>query len=198
MWYKDQLVLTGRINDVGAYTRTNIPESYRAGIELQAYGKLNKWLRLEGNISLSQNKVRNFTEFIYDENGNEETRFYKNPDIAFSPAVVTSGSIIVSPVKQLEITVSGKYVSRQYLDNTEQRSRSLPGYYVQDLRAAYSLKAGKFKESVIFIQVNNLFSKEYEANGYTYSYLYGGSLYTENFYFPMAPINLVAGLNIKL
>ncbi|MEP6713693.1 MAG: TonB-dependent receptor, partial [Ferruginibacter sp.] len=195
MLYKDQLVLTGKINDVGAYTRTNINSSYRAGIELQGAVYFTKWLSASGNISFSQNKVKNFTEYIDDyDNGGQQTKFYSKPDIAFSPAVVGAATVNIIPLKNMELNLTGKYVSRQYLDNTSQKSRSLAAYYVQDTRLNYSCK----KFAKLFFQVSNLFSKNYEPNGYTFSYVYGGKETTENYYFPMAPVNFMAGINIKL
>ena len=195
MNYKDQLVLTGKINDVGAYTRTNIDKSYRAGIELQGGAQVNRWLSASANLTLSRNKVKNFTEYIDDyDNGGQQTNFYKRPDIAFSPAAIAAYSINITPVKSTEINFMGKYVSRQYLDNTQQESRSLDGFYTQDVRVSYKWE----KYARLFVQANNIFSKEYEPNGYTFSYIYGGALTTENYYFPMAPVNWVIGLNIKL
>ena len=195
MQYKDQLVLTGKINDVGAYTRTNIPNSYRAGIELSAGVKVNDWLSASANITFSENKVKNFTEYIDDyDNGGQQTNFYKNADIAFSPSVISAYTINILPIKNTELNLIGKYVGRQYLDNTSQKSRSLRDFYVQDIRLNYSWK----KTALLFLQVNNLFSKKYEPNGYTFSYIYAGEQTTENFYFPMAPVYWTAGINIKL
>lgn len=195
MNYKDQLVLTGKINDVGAYTRTNIDKSYRAGIELQGGGQISKWLSANANITFSENKVKNFTEYIDDyDNGGQQTNFYKNPDIAFSPAITSAYSINIFPAKNTELNLMGKYVSRQYLDNTQQKSRSLDGFYTQDIRLSYNWE----KFTRFFVQANNIFSKKYEPNGYTFSYYYNNQLTTENYYFPMAPVNWVIGLNIKL
>ncbi|MBC7935149.1 MAG: TonB-dependent receptor [Rhizobacter sp.] len=195
MNYKDQLVLTGEVNDVGAYTRTNIDKSYRAGIELQGGGQINKWLSANANLTLSRNKVKDFTEFIDDyDSGGQQTNFYKKPDIAFSPSLTGAYSINIIPAKRTALNLMGKYVSRQYLDNTQQKSRSLDGFYTQDIRASYEWK----KYASMFLQVNNIFSKKYEPNGYTFSYIYGGELATENYYFPMAPVNWVLGINIKL
>ena len=199
MLYRNQLVLTGKINDVGAYTRTNIPNSYRAGLELQGKKQFNKWMSLHGNITLSENKIRNFTEYIDDyDNGGQQTKFYSKTDISFSPSVTGSASLNFIPVKNAELNVIGKYVGRQFLDNTSQRSRSLHDYYVQDIRAGYLFETRNSKSFRLFALCNNLFSKKYEPNGYTFSYVYGGSLSTENYYFPMATRNFVVGLNIKL
>ncbi|RYF80701.1 MAG: TonB-dependent receptor, partial [Chitinophagaceae bacterium] len=194
MNYKDQLVLTGKINDVGAYTRTNIPQSYRAGIEITGGAQITKRLSASANLTLSKNKVKNFTEYIDDyDNGGQQTNFYEEADIAFSPAVVGAYSINFLPFKKAEINLMGKYVSKQYLDNTSQISRSLKSFYVQDVKLNYQLK-----EARLFLQVNNVFSKLYEPNGYTFSYIYGGEQTTENFYFPMSPVYFTGGVNIKL
>lgn len=199
MLYKDQLVLTGKINDVGAYTRTNIPNSYRLGVELQGSNIFTKWLSLNGNLSLSENKIRNFTEYIDDyDNGGQQVISYKKTDISFSPAVTGYASLNFFPVKNTEVNIIGKYVGRQYLDNTSRRSRSLHDYYVQDLRLSYTFMNRDIKAINLFVQCNNIFSEKYEPNGYTFSYYYGGELTTENYYYPMAPVNFIAGLNIKL
>jgi iron complex outermembrane receptor protein len=199
MFYKDQLVLTGKINDVGAYTRTNIPKSYRAGIELTGALQFNQWISWSGNLTLSENKIKNFTEYVDDyDNGGQLVKFYKKTDLSFSPSVVAATSLNFIPVKNASIELIGKYAGRQYLDNSSQRSRSLHDYYVQDIRLGYHIGGKHFKSVNLFAQINNIFSKKYEPNGYTFSYVYGGNLTTENYYYPMATVNFMAGLNIKL
>jgi iron complex outermembrane receptor protein len=199
MQYRDQLILTGKINDVGAYTRTNIPNSYRTGIELQGKLMATKWLNVAANITFSKNKIKNFTEYLDDyDNGGQQTNFYSSTDIAFSPNTIAGGSINIIPVKNAEVNLISKYVSRQYLDNTSLKSRSLNPYYTQDVRLSYLLEGKIFKATSIILQLNNVFSKKYEPNGYSFSYIYGGSLTTENYYFPMAPFNCMLGVNIKL
>src|SRR5690606_20352031 len=107
---------TGKINDVGAYTRINIPKSYRMGIELQGSKRFSKYLALDANISFSQNKIKNFTEYIDDyDNGGQQTKFYKNTDISFSPAAVGAYNITISPIKNFDIDLTGKYVGKQFL-----------------------------------------------------------------------------------
>ena len=199
MQYKNQLVLTGEINDVGAYTRSNIPRSYRAGIELQGALKCSKWFNISANLAISSNKVKDFTEYIDDyDNGGQKATVYPKPAIAFSPSVVGGVTLNLLPWKNTELSFPGKFVSRQYLDNTEQANRSLDPFFVQDLRAIYTFKKKKLKELNIIAQVNNIFNTLYEPNGYTYSYIYGGSTVTENYYFPMAGRNFVIAVNIKL
>jgi iron complex outermembrane receptor protein len=199
MLYHNQLVLTGKINDVGSYTRTNIPRSYRAGLELQGGIKPANWLSADANLTLSQNKVLDYTEYIDDyDNGGQKTFSYKKTDIAFSPAVIGAFTINFFPMKNFEFSLLGKYVSKEYLDNTEHEDRTLNAYYVQNFRMIYTIRTRAIKETNLIFQLNNLFNKKYEPNGYTYSYFYGGELITENFLFPMAGTNFMFAVNIKI
>ncbi len=198
MQYKDQLVLTGEINDVGAYTRTNIAKSYRAGVEIIAGAEIAPWLNAAGNVSVSKNKVIDFTEYIDDyDNGGQQTKQYSSTDIAFSPNIIAGATISFIPLKNAELSFISKYVGKQYLDNTQNETRKLNAFYTQDARFIYTITKGCLKELNIILQANNLFNKLYEPNGYTFSYYYGGSLTTENYYFPMAGTNFMVGVNLK-
>jgi iron complex outermembrane receptor protein len=203
MKYKDQLVLTGQINDVGAYTRTNIPNSYRLGIELQGSSMINKWLKAAANLTLSRNRIKNFTEYIdaYDASYNwtgQNTKFYKESAISFSPDVIGAATVTLIPVKQLNIDLLSKYAGKQYLDNTENESRKLHPYFTEDVRAIYSFSKSWLKNVDLIFQVNNVFNKKYEPNGYTFSYYVASDLTTENYYYPMAGTNWMFGVNVKL
>ena len=199
MKYNDQLVLTGKINDVGAYTRSNIKDSYRAGIELLAGTKFTKWLQASANLALSRNKVKNFTEYIDDyDNGGQIINRYNETDISFSPNVVGAATLTLNPVDKLELNLVSKYVGRQYMDNTSNKDRSLDPYYTQDIRAIYSFSKRWLKNVNFIGQLNNVFNTLYEPNGYTFSYYSGNALTTENYYFPMAGVNWTFGVNIKL
>ncbi len=199
MSYKDQLVNTGKINDVGAYTRINTPKSYRMGAELQAAMKFASWVNASGNISFSKNKIKTFTEYIDDyDNGGQLINNYHNTDISYSPGVVGFAALNFIPVLNSEISLQSKYVSRQYLDNTSNVNRIIDPYIVNDVRVSYMLSTKFFKEVNFILQVNNVFSEMYESNGYTFNYFSGGKLVVENYYFPMAGINFLAAVNIKL
>jgi len=199
MMYKDQLALTGKINNVGAYTRSNVPDSYRLGIELQGSSKVTDWFTISGNLALSRNKIRNYTEYIDDyDNGGQKSYFHPHPDIAFSPAIVGGATLQFFPFPNYEISLPAKYVSKEYMDNTQNESRKLDDYYVQDLRMIYTLKFPMIRQIDLVFQLNNVFNRKYEPNGYTYSSFYGGSIVTENFYFPMAGTNFMLAVNIKL
>jgi iron complex outermembrane receptor protein len=198
MYYNNQLVLNGKINDVGAYTRINIPKSYRLGVELQASASPADWINISGNVALSTNKINQSTEFIDDyDNGGQKLIDHKKKTIAFSPSIVSAATTTIIPCKGFEVSLLSKYVSRQFLDNTQNIARSLKPYYVQDLRFIYDLKNQLFRNVKLLAQVNNLLNRKYEPNGYTFSYISNGSVVTENFYYPMAGTNVMVGVNVS-
>lgn len=198
MNYRDQLVLTGRINDVGAYTRMNVPKSFRMGIEMYGAIRFNHWINASANLAISRNRVLDLTYYLDDyDNGGQVTEKYGSSDLAYSPNIVSSGTINILPIPKLEIGILSKFVDKQYLDNTQNSKRVLHSFFVQDLRAHYKFKWRKLREGLLLFQVNNVFNRKYEPNGYTYSYISGGTKVTENWYFPMAGRNFTAGINLK-
>lgn len=199
MYYKDQLVLTGQINDVGGYTRSNVDKSYRLGTEIELGYKPIKYLHLTANAAFSLNKIAEFTEYIdnYDD-GTQEVITHKNTDIAFSPNVIAGARISVLPVDDLEISFINKYVGRQFLDNTSNTDRQLDGYFVTNFRVNYTLRDVFFKEMTFGFMVNNIFNNLYENNGYTFSYIYGGERTTENYYYPQAGTHFLFHIRLRL
>jgi len=198
MFYKNQLVVTGAINDVGGNFRQNVDKSYRLGIEVDGGYIFNKSFALNANAALSRNKIKNFTEYVDDyDNGGQQVNNYDLPDISFSPSAVLFGELIYKPVKGFAVALQSKYVSKQYLDNTQNNDRTLNGYWVSNARLGYDFKFAGVKNVNLGLLVNNLFDKKYENNGYTYGYLSGGSRVTENFYYPQAGTNFLLSLNVK-
>ncbi len=199
MLYKNQLVLTGKINDVGAYTRSNVDKSYRLGLELQGSYTITKWLNLNANATFSKNKIKEFSEFVdnYDAGGQLEIK-HSNSTITLSPSVISNLQFNFILSKKINFSLISKYVSKQYLDNTKNEQRILNSFYTQDARAIINISNKFFKETVLMISANNIFNKMYQPNGYTFSYIYNGDLTTENFYFPMSGTNFMLSLNIKL
>jgi iron complex outermembrane receptor protein len=199
MLYRNQLVLNGKINTVGEYTRVNTPDSYRLGVEAQGTIKITDWLNAEANLALSRNKIKNYTEYIDDyDDGTQKAFSYKEPDIAFSPVVVGGATLNFLPFKNAGFSLISKYVSKEYLDNSQHEDRKLNAYYVQHARIIYTIKNVIGKEINLVMQANNVFNKKYAPNGYTYSYFYGAQLVTENFLFPMAVTSFMFAVNIKL
>lgn len=203
MDYKDQLILTGQINDVGGFTRTNIDNSYRAGLELEAGFIFSQQLSWQGNATLSRNKIDLFVEYsdAYDTDWNwmgVAEHEYRNTDIAFSPSVVASSIVSYQPVKDLLLSFSSKYVGKQYIDNTMSQDRMLKAYFVNDFRVNYVFRPGVFRELELILQLNNVFNELYETNAWIYKGMVGQELVTiEDGYFPQAGRHVMLGINLK-
>lgn len=202
MEYKNQLVLNGQINDVGAYNRVNVEYSYRRGVELELAADLTRFFTFQGNLTLSQNKVKNFTEYIDSSDVNytvftQYARKYTTTDISFSPNVIAAANLVFKPIRNLEIAVLNKYVGRQYLDNTSDVQRSIHDYLVTDLRVNYTIRTRLIKEINLIGVVYNISNTVYETNGYNYSFYSGDQLYKQNYLAPAAPTNFMLGLNLR-
>lgn len=198
MNYKNQLVLTGKVNDVGEAIRVNVPESYRMGIEIEAGIQVTKTLKINANATFSNNKIKNFTETVPNYDGDADgINQFAETNIAFSPSTIMGSQILFTPLKNLEFGFLSKFVGKQYLDNTSNEKRKLNSYFTNDLRAIYTVKGKLLKEVNFSLLVNNLFNTLYESNGYSYSYVYEKQVVTENYYYPQAGTNVMCGVNLK-
>jgi iron complex outermembrane receptor protein len=202
MNYKNQLLLTGAINDVGAYIHTNVAKSHRLGIEVYGAYRFDQKLKLTGGLTLSQNKVAQFNESIdvYLDTlpyYTQQVISHNNTDMSFSPNVIGNVGIEWMPLENLQISWMTKYVGRQYLDNTGNVQRSIDPYNFSNLQINYSIFDKFCKEIQLGLMVNNAFNQLYENNGYTFSYVYGGQTTTENFYYPQAGRNFMARVLLK-
>jgi iron complex outermembrane receptor protein len=191
MYYDQQLVLTGQINDVGGYTRTNVDQSYRAGLEIELQYAVTPQIRLQSASSLSQNKIINFVEYVdvYLDEAPYYTQIQINhgtTDLAFSPNFIQTLGLQYAPIKSLQLALQTKYVSRQYLDNTSNVNRSLDPFTFTNFILNWKVKQQFAETFELGLLVNNIFSAQYANNGYTFSYQYGGQTTTENFYYPQA------------
>jgi len=203
MRYKNQLILTGKISQIGEMLTTNIPDSYRSGIELTAGVKITDWLKWDGNMTLSSNKILKFTEEgvdVYDADWKltgVQNNYLGTTDIAYSPNII-SNSIFTFNYKNFDCGFYSNYVSKQYLDNTSDNTRSINAYFVNNLSIQYSLKMKPLKSIDFRVLVNNLFNAQYETNGYTwYSYYLGGQRVNDLRYFPQAGTNFLASVTLK-
>lgn len=199
MDYKDQLITTGQINDVGAYNRVNVPNSYRAGLELTAGLQVIKKLKWQTTFTYSQNKIKAFTEFVDDwNNGGQIKTQHEDVDIAFSPNFIGSSMFTYSPFAKFDIDLISKYVGKQYLDNTENENRKIDAFLVNDIRITYGMEIkGMFKHIGLGLQVNNILNEKYAPNGYTYSGYSGGVRGDYNYFYPQAGTNFLTNLVIK-
>ncbi|MBC6990766.1 TonB-dependent receptor [Hymenobacter sp. BT491] len=199
MLYRNQLVLSGKLDDVGNPIHNNVRDSYRTGVELTGAAQVAKQLTISANATFSRNKIKNYTDYLADyDNGGEAATRYRETDISFSPAVIVGNTLEYQPVSGLRLAVLSKYVGKQYLDNTASNDRSIDSYFVNDLRLRYAFQPGKLglRNVEVALLVNNIFSTRYESNGYTYGYIEGGQVQYFNYHYPQAPRNFLASLNL--
>ena len=190
MFYKDQLIPTGALNDVGSALRMNIPDSYRIGLEFDAAWKISNQFEWKATAGLSQNKIKNYT----DETSGE---FIKKTNIALSPATILSSEFSYAPVPSFQIALLSKYISRQYLDNSSAKERSIDASFVNNVRASYSFSILGVKNIDLGLTINNILNEKYQTNGYTWGYMDGNSRKYFNFYYPQATTNYMLSLNVK-
>lgn len=198
MLYKDQLIQTGKINDVGAPIMVNVDDSYRAGIELTGGLKITRNLNWDVNATFSQNKIKNFTEYVDDwDNGGQQAFNLGQTDLSFSPNVIVNSQLSFEPAERFNISLLSNYVGDQYIDNTSSADRKLNAWFVNNLKFDYTVKCKLFDEVKLHVMVNNLFDTKYESNAWVYSYIYGGERFKMDGYFPQAGTNFLAGIDFK-
>ena len=172
MNYKNQLVLTGAINDVGAYTRTNIDKSFRKGMEVEASYKLNEKIRWSGNITISENKILNHISYIDNwDDWSQESINYENTNLAFSPNIIWASIFNYKPYRKTSIELISKYIGKQFIDNTSSKDRMLDDYLVNNLRISYNWENKIFKTTQLSLQINNLLNNKYVSNAWVYHFI---------------------------
>lgn len=200
MDYNNQLVLTGKISEIGEALTSNIKDSYRMGVELTAGVTLTSWLNWQGNLTLSKNKIKRFTEYVDNwdnwETGEQTVNYLGTTDIAFSPDVITN-SVFDFHYKDLTAGFHSQFVGRQYIDNTSSKDRSVDPYFVNSIRVGYTFRPAFMKEVALDVTVNNLFNEKYETNAWVYSYIEEGVRKKEDGYFTQAGTNVMARLTLR-
>ncbi len=216
MQYKNQLILTGELNDVGSAVRVNIPESYRRGVEFTGAAILSEKFTLKFNLTLSENKISTFTEYVdnWDTWGKDEV-VHENTDIAFSPGIIGGGQLIFTPFEKengkLQFALLSKYVGNQYIDNTSSDFAKLDAYLVHDLRISYLIKSNLFREVEVSSWIRNLSNQNYISNAWVYRFntafdptsydMYAnpenGNTYNQIGAFNQAGINFFVGLKLR-
>jgi len=199
MLYKDQLVLTGAIDDVGSPIRATSGKSYRLGLEIDATIKLTNKLALQPNIAISNNKN---VDFVTTWNG--ELVDLGNTDISFSPNLIAANAFVFQPTKNTQLSFLSKYVGKQYMGNIDNTNSKLESYFVNDFNASYELRPNKIFKSIVFnALINNIFSTKYISNGYYYTYDDTWSVDGETTtldgagYYPQATRNFLMGVTFK-
>ena len=203
MDYTDQFVQTGAVSDIGENLTTNIKDSYRLGVELQVAVDPTSWLTIEGNVALSKNRIKDFDEVVEDWDNGSQTIHYDNSTLAFSPSTILNGFVNLH-YKGWQTVWHTNFVSRQYLDNTENADRSLPSYSTSNLSLGYTLKSAKiFKECILGLSFSNLFNRRYAASGWVYSAIcdsYGhpnSNRYYQIGFIPMAGFTMQGNVTLR-
>jgi iron complex outermembrane receptor protein len=202
MNYQNQLLLTGEINDVGAYIHSNVAKSYRLGVEVYGSYRFDKKLKLTGGVTLSQNKIAQFNEYLdtYLDTlpyYTQQVLTHTNTNMSFSPNITGNIGFEWVPIENFNIAWMTKLVGRQFLDNTGNINRSIDPFNFSNIQFNYSIFDKFCKEIQFGLMVNNVFNQMYSNNGYTFSYANGGQTTTENFYYPQAGRNFMARVLLK-
>lgn len=207
MDYKDQLVQTGKLNHLGYKLQENVSDSYRAGIELSLAYTPTYWLRLDGNLTLSRNKIKDYTAYfdLYDSQAGlnpvgQASEYHKSTDISFSPNTVGCGIITFSPFEGEDFSLSfnNKYVGRMYYDNTSNPDNRLSDYLVTDMVASYTLKTEKSGSFDFQFFVNNMLSFKYESNAWVDTVKFeDGTQIVYKGLFPQAGANLMGRIRYR-
>ena len=203
MDYKDQLVLTGELNEIGEPLAANIPDSYRAGIELTTGITLPCGFSWNANATFSRNRIKEFTEVLYDDNTYERWEInHGETRLSFSPDIIASNTFAYSR-HGLEASLQSQYVGKQYMSNSDQEEHRLDAYFVSNLRLAYTFKLPHTKSITAGVTIYNLFDEEYENNGYAGSGYYtdaDGTRHRYNYagYAAQAGIHFMGHVNIEL
>ncbi|WP_319482071.1 TonB-dependent receptor [uncultured Draconibacterium sp.] len=196
MNYKDQLVVTGQINDVGSAIMVNVDESYRTGIELQAGVQIATDFQWNGNTTLSINKIKDFTEYVDNwDTWGQDAFDLGTTDLAFSPNVIANSQFVYTPGEHFSIAFVSQYVGDQYIDNTSSDDRKLDAYFVNHLKADYTFKTNLVDEISLHFIANNLFDVQYETNAWVYPYLLGNERYKMDGYYPQAGVHFMFGVD---
>ncbi len=203
MKYKNQLITTGEINDVGGYIRTNVKKSRRIGIEISNLIS-SKNFKINSLITISQNKVYNFKEVMYDygaffDEFNIIKYNYNKTDIAFSPKIIANNILEWKTNKYLSLILKSQYIGRQFLDNTSNKNRIINSYLVNDLELESKISSKPFRNLFLKFSINNIFNEMYSSNGYTFGYFGGADFEVrENYLYPQAGRNYMFSIKFKI
>jgi iron complex outermembrane receptor protein len=202
MFYIDQLVPTGELSNVGYSIMTNVDKSYRMGIELSAGIRLAEYVNWNINMTLSRNRIINFTEHYTDYNTTDWTEQYLSKNlgdvnIAYSPSQVMSSDFDISVLKDVNLHLISKYVGKQYFDNTMNRGRTIDPYFVNNIRVDIAPRIKNLKRLDLQFMVNNIFNVKYENNAYGGNWYEDGNEKTWSYYFPQAGTNFMFRLGVK-
>lgn len=202
MLYKDQLVVTGQLSDTGNPLSVNVPDSYRMGIELQGALRPCEWFDWQFNITLSRNRIKNFVEYIYEDEWTNPISFdLGDTPIAFSPDIIFNNAFNFK-YRDFDASLNSRYVGKQYMNNARSEAALLDAYFVSDLHLGYSFRnLIGIKELRLGFSIYNLFNEKYFNNGYAgagYTVVDGKKeIYRYAGYAAQAPTHVMATMSLK-
>ncbi len=198
MIYKDQLVPTGELSNVGYSIMTNVEKSYRLGIEVTAGIKPVDFIDWDMNLTLSRNKIQDFVEHSTDYKTSEYlSKNLGSVDIAYSPSIIGTGDLAFKIHHSFDLHLISKYVGKQYFDNTMNRERAIAPYFVNNVRLDYEPPIRNIKGVELQILINNIFNAVYESNAYGGNWYEDGVEKSWSYYFPQAGINYMFRFGVK-
>lgn len=198
MDYKDQLVLNGKVNEIGRAISENVDKSYRMGIEISLGAQLTKWLRWDINGTWSKNRIKDYVAYFSDSNYKQHTLNWGDTPISFSPSFI-GNSIISANYKGFNASFQTQYSTRQYLDNLGLKDNSLDPFIVNHIHLSYDFKLPYIKQATVGASVYNLFNLKYETNGYSQTSIdtEGQILSHDPRFYPMAGTNVLAHITLS-
>ncbi len=182
MLYKDQLTPSGDLSSSGYSLMENVDKSYRLGVELVGGYRFTDWFRFDANLTLSMNKILNYTYTDFADGDTVLTTYTANTDLSFSPNVVGAAIATFEPVKDLKLQLSGKYVGAQYLDNTSREVYQQDAYFLLNFKAGYTWHLKNHNEVEAQFVVNNLLNKMYRIGAWAGDYEWSGYYHSCGWY----------------
>ncbi|MDR2809273.1 MAG: TonB-dependent receptor [Tannerellaceae bacterium] len=197
MDYSNQLILSGKISEIGEALTTNIKDSYRAGIEISAGLRVASWLKWSGNLTLSRNRIKNFTEYVDNwDTGEQDAVERGTTHIAYSPGLIANSAFDFTR-KGFSASFLSQTVGRQYIDNSSDIDRSIAPYHVHNLRIGYVFHPSFMQELGIDLTINNLFNESYSTNAWVYSYIENGKRKKDDGYFVQAGTHFMTRITMR-
>lgn len=198
MDYENQLVLTGAINDVGSPVMTNVPVSYRTGLEMLVHLRYQKRISWTGSLTLARNKIEEFSQYVDNwDTWGQDSVLHKDSDLAFSPAIVVNSNFQMELFKGFQVELVSNYVGDQFIDNTANSQRKLDAYLVNNLRFGYSPKLKGVQNISFSLLINNILDHHYESNAWVYLYSVNGQQRQMDGYFPQAGRHFLVGISVQ-
>ena len=166
MFYKDQLTPSGDLSSSGYALMENVDKSYRIGIELEGGYMFTDWFRMDANLTLSQNKVLDYTFADFADGDADPNLVTRTTDLALSPNIVGAAIATFTPCKDAKLQLIGKYVGKQYADNTSRECYAIDPYFLLNLKASYTWKLKGTNEIEAQLLVNNLLDHKYRLSAW--------------------------------